>query len=190
MRFPQTISTGAATTAAGQIVRPIGCSSSLFQSAFGIALSPSIPDWKANSKVFSHKYSFSQENFRRLALHPCRALREQEENRGNVLANFYARKTRFFYCSCRFFNEFFCENGVFISENSHLSLGKMHFPVHKGLGIGSKPHPISKLKLSRIPPCRPSPDGYRFRSNVSHTILTTVVLERRSRIKPRPEAQP
>src|SRR5438105_4322024 len=30
-RFPQTTSTGAATTAAGQTVRPIGCSSSLFQ---------------------------------------------------------------------------------------------------------------------------------------------------------------
>jgi len=73
--------------------------------------SPSIPGWKLNSKVFSHKYSFSQKNFRRLALQPCRALGEQEENRGNVLANFYARKTRFFYCSCRFFSELFCENG-------------------------------------------------------------------------------
>src|SRR5712692_11081435 len=30
-RFPQTTSTGAATTAAGQTVRPIVCSSSLFQ---------------------------------------------------------------------------------------------------------------------------------------------------------------
>src|SRR5947209_2541764 len=33
----------------------------------------------------------------------------------------------------------------------------MHFLVHRGLGIGLGPRPTSKLKLSKISPCRSSP---------------------------------
>jgi len=76
--------------------------------------SASIPNHKANSKVFSHKISFFSDNF---SLYGTLSLRKQGLSDENKEGKCYVRKHCLFYAFCTSHNAIVCENREILSEN-------------------------------------------------------------------------